>query len=49
MYRADGDWLYTGLMEIGYLHDRWGLAMYRTDGEWLCAGQIQSLVGRKRS
>ena len=35
---SDGDWLCTGPLEIGYVEDRWGLAMCRTDGDWLCAG-----------
>ena len=42
MYRIDGDWLCTGSMEIGYVQDRWRLAMCRTAGEWLCAGPMES-------
>ena len=41
MYRTDGDWLCTGLIEIGCVQDRWRLAMYRTDGDWLCTGLME--------
>jgi hypothetical protein len=42
MYRTDGDWLYTGPMEIGYVQDRWRLTMYRTDGDGLCTGPMET-------
>jgi 3'-phosphoadenosine 5'-phosphosulfate sulfotransferase (PAPS reductase)/FAD synthetase len=30
------------VMEIGYVQDRWRLAMYRTDGDWLCTGPVET-------
>jgi len=42
MYSTDGDWLCTGPMEIGYVQDRWRLAMYSTDGDWLCTGPMET-------
>jgi len=42
MYRTEGDWLCTGLIEIGYVQYLWRLAMYRLEGDWLCTGLIET-------